>query len=178
MSTCAPWLSGLRFVVVLQTVGARGQSPGLHKFRIAGAVRVRVTSDTHDSAEAAILNAIDFFWVSDEDKQVAVEIGAASLATEKQKGLVFQSFVPLGEAMNKMQRMLNFKLSATVQARKLGHEAHIQMRNGSRMVAFEWLARKTNSVYIARLQQDPIVDHAICIDASRGIILDSEERFP
>ncbi len=44
--------------------------------------------------------------------------------------------------------------------------------------AFEWLASKTDGLLIVRVQQDPVVHHAICVDAKRGVILDSEEGYP
>ncbi len=46
-------------VVVLQKVGARGPSPELRMMRVRGAGRLRVTSDTHDCVQAALLNGLD-----------------------------------------------------------------------------------------------------------------------
>eukprot|EP00171_Calliarthron_tuberculosum_P015200 IDg15200t1 len=164
-------------VVVLQSVGARGPSPGLYGMRIAGASRICITSKTHDCVQAAILNGLDALWGSPQDKRSAVGAGAEVLASEMDRGLVFHSLAPLGAVMNKMQQKLHKSLQVTVQARKVRGEAHKVLRSGNRALAFKWLGNMTDGVFIVRLQQAPVVDHAVCIDASRGIILDSEECF-
>eukprot|EP00171_Calliarthron_tuberculosum_P018721 IDg18721t1 len=76
-------------VVVLQSVGARGQSTDLRGFRVTGAARMRVTNDTHDCVQASILNGLGALWEREEDKHSAVSIGAETLSTENGRGLVF-----------------------------------------------------------------------------------------
>ncbi len=76
-------------VVVLQKVGARARSPELRAMRVVCAGRLRVTRDAHDCAQAALLNGLDALREQEEDKAVAVNIGATVLVAEGQRGLVF-----------------------------------------------------------------------------------------
>lgn len=165
-------------IVVLQSVGSKGAIPDLCGLRFAGAARMWITRKAHDCIQASILNVLNALWEREQCKQTAVDIGPEALASENERGLVFHILAPLGAVMNKMQRSLHDALHATVQVRKLGPEAHKVIRSGIRTFPFEWFEKKTVGVFVVRLQQDPILDHAVCIDASCGIILDSEEGFP
>ncbi len=55
-------------------VGAQSPSPEPRM------TRLRVTSDTHDCVQAALLNGMDVSWESEADKAAAVSVGAAVLA--------------------------------------------------------------------------------------------------
>ncbi len=62
--------------------------------------------------------------------------------------------------------------------RRCWREAHGAINVADSRRAFEWLAAKKDGVYIVRKLQDPVVDHAICVDTRRGVVLDSEEGYP
>ncbi len=128
--------------------------------------------------QAALRNGLDALWESEADKAAAVGVRAAVFAAEGQRGLVFRGLALVGAVMNKTQRGLSGWVRATVQGRKIGLEAHGAVHVAERGRTFEWLAAKTDGVYIVRVLQDPVVDHAICVDARRGVFLDSEEGYP
>ncbi len=49
------------------------------------------------------------------------------------------------------------------------------IQHPERRTAFEAIASRQSGVYIVRLRQDDRVDHAVVVDANRGVIIDSEE---
>ncbi len=107
-------------VFVLQKVEARGPSPELGMISVRGAGRPRVTSDTQDCVQAALVNGLDALWDSEEDRAAAVSVSAAVLAPKGQRCLVFRSLEPVGAVMNKMQRGLSGCVRVTVQGRNIG----------------------------------------------------------
>lgn len=57
-------------------------------------------------------------------------------------------------------------------------EVQLASGSGKREETFKKLAKKASAVFIVRLRQERLVDHAVVLDANRGIIAASEKRLP
>ncbi len=156
--------------------GARGPSPELAPFRLPGSGNIFATAGQYDCVEAALVNGMGALEDDLERREKAAEIAKRAIALDRQW---FLNFKPLGSIVNKLQKELIREGLNGLHVLKLPKdEIRAAIKCSNRMNAFSWLASKTRGIYIVRLKQDSLVDHAVCVDAGRRLILDSEEIHP
>lgn len=123
-----------------------------------------VTSATHDCVRGALLNVI-----------IAVvgirALEAARHIVNSDKRLL-QNLKALGMILHAV-RNKRFRCRAI---RDMGLQQAMRKRSTRRV--FELITAKPAGVFIVRLREDALVDHAVVADANSGVIIDSEESYP
>ena len=126
-----------------------------------------VSSRTHKCAEASIINAA---WV------MFGEVEALSVAW---------AFERYGEELFvvKLSQLVSYihKTGAGVQKFELRRCNHrVEITKVGEVDEFQWLAEKTDGIYLVRLEDKGEVHHIVCVDCRKGkrMILDNEEPFP
>ncbi len=154
-------------VVILHQVGARGPSPLLSSLYVNDSTQIYAKSTEFSCVPAALINGV--YALKGE---YGGKIARKFFSQNKEQFLNLKS---LGLIVNQMSSK-----DMRLQIRRMCNWEHQKIHDSNPLTAFEWLSKLSSGIWIARIKQDGVVDHAICIDASKtpGVILDSEEEQP